>query len=142
MTRRAALAVLSLLLLAGCGDDSAQLPPGGTPSASSPAVTTSAPATATLSASPTSDDRIRVVVAGGKVVSRPGERIPVKLGERVRIEVEADVTDEVHVHAYDIKADVAPGRPARLEFEASIPGVIEVELEKGHLLLFKLEVRP
>lgn len=137
MIRRTATALL-LLLAVGCGNDPVEIEPGGNPT---PTTTTTATDAPIGSPSPTSDDRIRVVVAGGRVVERPGERVEVKRGDRVRIEVEADVTDEVHVHAYDLKADVAPGRPARIEFVASIPGVVEVELESTHLLLFKLEVR-
>jgi hypothetical protein len=31
----------------------------------------------------------------------------------VRIQVEADRADEVHVHGYDLKGDVAPGQAGR-----------------------------
>ncbi len=32
--------------------------------------------------------------------------------------VTAEVTDHVHLHGYDLMADVAPGKPARIEFTA------------------------
>jgi hypothetical protein len=54
--------------------------------------------------------------------------------------VDADVADEVHVHGYDLVADVAPGSPAELTFLADIPGVFEVELESSHVELLRLEV--
>jgi len=54
--------------------------------------------------------------------------------------VTADVVDEVHVHGYDLFADVAPGAPATINFVADIPGVWEVELEGAGALLVELEV--
>ena len=52
----------------------------------------------------------------------------------------ADQTDEVHRHGYDRKVDIAPGRPAVLEFTADVPGVFEVELEEASLKLVELQV--
>jgi hypothetical protein len=63
-------------------------------------------------------------------------------GERVRILVDADVTDEVHLHSYDLHADVAPGEPARIDFVANVAGVFECELEDAGKLLFQLEIVP
>ncbi|CAN5235059.1 hypothetical protein BH20ACT9_BH20ACT9_13030 [soil metagenome] len=84
-------------------------------------------------------DMVRVTVRGKRVKGPDEVRAP--LGERVRIEVRADTSDHVHVHGYDVSADVAPGRPARLRFEADIPGAFEVELEDAQLPLFELVVR-
>jgi hypothetical protein len=39
-------------------------------------------------------------------------------------------------------ADVAPGRPGRIRFTASIPGQFELELEQRGKLIGVLEVRP
>jgi hypothetical protein len=66
----------------------------------------------------------------------------VKQGREVVITVRSTVTDEAHLHAYDIMADVAPGKPGRIEFTASIPGQFELELEERHQLIAVLEVRP
>ncbi|WP_193345672.1 hypothetical protein [Blastococcus saxobsidens] len=50
--------------------------------------------------------------------------------------VTSDVADEVHLHGYDVSAPVAPGEPATLTFDATIPGVFELELhEVGEELL-------
>jgi heme/copper-type cytochrome/quinol oxidase subunit 2 len=67
-------------------------------------------------------------------------RVAVETGDEVRIEVTSDVADRVHVHGYDLFADVGPGMPAVIEFKADIPGIFEVELEDSHGLLFELEV--
>jgi hypothetical protein len=67
-------------------------------------------------------------------------RPTVARGEAVLIVVTADANDEVHVHGYDLFADVAPGVPAEISFTADIPGIFEVELETSRLLLFELQV--
>ncbi|MGH9164439.1 MAG: hypothetical protein ACRDZW_02855 [Acidimicrobiales bacterium] len=63
------------------------------------------------------------------------------MGDRVRLRVASDVAEEVHVHTYDVMADVAPGTTADVEFTATIPGRHEVELEKAGKALLVLEVR-
>jgi heme/copper-type cytochrome/quinol oxidase subunit 2 len=83
---------------------------------------------------------VEVRIDDGRVTAP--DHVEVSQGSEVRIEVTADVEDEVHVHGYDIKREVAPGVPARITFAATIPGVFEVELEEAGLLLFRLEVTP
>jgi hypothetical protein len=63
-------------------------------------------------------------------------------GDRVRILVRADVSDHVHLHGYDLMADVAPDAPARIDFVADAAGVYECELEDAGTLLFRLEIVP
>ena len=46
-------------------------------------------------------------------------------GDRVRIIVHA-VSDEVHLHGYNLMSDVTPEQPARIDFVADVPGVLEV----------------
>jgi uncharacterized cupredoxin-like copper-binding protein len=84
---------------------------------------------------------VRIVVRGGEV--RGGiQRATVDQGKQVAIVVGSDVADEVHLHGYDKMVDVAPGKPARLVFVASIPGRFEVELEDRGLQIADIEVRP
>lgn len=75
------------------------------------------------------------VVTGQTVISVPK-------GTEVMLEIKADVTDEVHVHGYELHADVAPGDPAMLTFTADATGTFEVELESSGLLLTEVEVTP
>ncbi len=65
-----------------------------------------------------------------------------ELDRTIRLIVTADVSDEVHLHGYDIRADVAPGSPAVLEFEANVPGIFDVELEAAGLEFMQLQVEP
>lgn len=77
----------------------------------------------------------------GNQVEAASRRVRIDLGQKVRVQVEADRAEEVHVHGYDLKGDVAPGKPAVIDFTANVPGVFEVELEESGLKLFELQVQ-
>ncbi|MFD2093566.1 cupredoxin domain-containing protein [Blastococcus deserti] len=137
----AALAGLSLaVVLTGCaGTDSAAAPDGATVSTPTATATTSGgPASAAPTAA-AEGQRIEVTVAGGQVTGDTG-RIPVPAGEQLTLAVTSDVADEVHLHGYDLTADLTPGQPAELSFTASIPGVFEVELHEAGTVLLSLQV--
>jgi hypothetical protein len=85
--------------------------------------------------------RIPLRVVGGQPaggIKRP----KVKQGRQVVIVTTSDVADHVHLHGYDLMADVAPGSPARIRFRATIPGRFEIELEDRGVLLAELSVTP
>jgi hypothetical protein len=137
---RAALVGLPLALalpLAGCA---------GEPADSATATSTSGSASSTSassSASPTSsaatEQRIEVTFAGGKATGDTG-RVEVAAGTPVTLVVTSDVADQVHVHGYDIEKELTPGEPASLQFDATIPGVFEVELHEAGTVLLRLQV--
>jgi hypothetical protein len=116
---------------------------GVSPTASTPTQTTtpseSGSPSPTQSAEP---DRTVIEVAFRDGAVRGPTRFTVTQGERVRILVRADVSDHVHLHGYDLMADVAPGKPARIDFVANAAGVYECELEDAGTLLFHLEIAP
>lgn len=114
---------LFVLFLAGCGEDDAATYVGAEPT-----TTTPSPDTTTDTAGAVTT--ITVDVTGGQV-SGGERREVVTLDETVRLEITGDAADEVHVHTYDLHADVGPGSPAVIEFTADIPGVHEVELSGG-----------
>jgi FtsP/CotA-like multicopper oxidase with cupredoxin domain len=100
-------------------------------------VETTAPTTTAAEPPPT----IAVTVRDGAPVG--GEaRATVKQGDPVTIVVAADISDEVHVHGYDLTADVAPGKVARIAFTATLAGGFEVELEEAGLHIAELAVQP
>jgi hypothetical protein len=145
--RAGLLAVLALfgfgLLLASCGgDDSAAdttetiidttttIPP---PSTTTTTTTTTPP--------PPVPTEIRIVVVNG--APKGGiVRERVKKNDRVVLIVRSDVSDHIHLHGYDIMRDVAPGKPARLPFKATIPGRFEVELEDRGVQIADISVTP
>jgi len=66
----------------------------------------------------------------------------VKQGRRVVLVVRSELSDHVHLHGYDLMADVGPGQPATIRFTANAPGRFEIELEDRGLQIAELEVRP
>jgi hypothetical protein len=135
---------LTCLLVAGCGgnDDDGQAAGTTGAATSSPTSTTGPTSTGevTTTTAGFAGTLIQATVSGGRVETAE-RRVRVDRGERVRIQVEADVADEVHVHGYDLKRPVGPGKPATIEFAADLPGIYEVELEQARRKLFDLEVR-
>ncbi|HSR94240.1 MAG TPA: hypothetical protein VLK56_05190 [Solirubrobacterales bacterium] len=63
-------------------------------------------------------------------------------GERVRFKVDSDVSDEVHMHGYDIMKDVKAGGSVSFDFPATIEGVFEAELEGREEQILELTVNP
>jgi heme/copper-type cytochrome/quinol oxidase subunit 2 len=118
--------VLAVALAAcGGGDDQDQA-----------TATTAAPGT---TAAAGDAQTVQITVTGTKVETAE-RRVKVPLDGKVRLEVTAGRADEVHLHGYDRKVDLAPGTPAVLEFTADVPGVFEVELEEAGLKLVELQV--
>lgn len=128
--------VLAGVTLGACGDDDSTSPSTTVADAQSSSTTSLLEATTTTEAAGTV---IEVTVTGGSVDGGV-VRTKVPVGENVTIRVTADSADEVHVHGYDLYADVAPGTAAEITFTADIPGVFEVELEGSGLQLVRLEV--
>ena len=84
--------------------------------------------------------RARIVVPGD--VAPTVKRFSVQRDRQVVLVVESALADHVHVHGYDLMADVAPGAPATIRFKANAPGRFEIELEDRGLEIGELEVRP
>ena len=112
--------ILAFVLLRPGGDD------GGS---TAPSASTAQPAVKT----------VRVV--GGKPQGGL-QTVSFVKGDRVRLRVVSDVADEIHVHGYDLKKDVAKGGSVEFTFPATIEGVFEVELENAGVQIANLEVRP
>jgi FtsP/CotA-like multicopper oxidase with cupredoxin domain len=144
LSRSRWLGVVGLLavgcLLGGCGGDDG----GGGAAATTVATSTSGAATSSSEAASTTAGFSGVLAEAkvtGNNVQTASKRVRVDLGQKVRIQVEADRAEEVHVHGYDLKGDVAPGKPAVIDLTANVPGVFEVELEEAGLKLFELQVQ-
>jgi hypothetical protein len=91
--------------------------------------------------SPPPAARVRINVRDGRPVGGI-RRVTVRKGRRVLLIVTSDVADHVHLHGYDVMRDVAPGRPARLAFRATIVGTVEVELEDRRVPLARITTQP
>ena len=84
---------------------------------------------------------LEVTVRGGESLGGI-VRVTATKGDLVVVAVRSDVVDHVHVHGYDLMADVAPGKPARLRFRASLTGRFELELEDRAEQIAQLTVLP
>ena len=142
MRRTGVMLLAVTLVLPACGNDDTDSG-DATSSTSTTTTTTSAttekpvevPEDTARSATGTVFD---VTFAGGEVTG--GGRQEVGLGDTVTIRVTSDVTDRIHLHGYDLQADVPAGETAELTFDATIPGVFEVELEDAGIPLLELEI--
>ena len=132
----------AVLVLAAAGCTSAQPEPGPTADATTPD-TAGSPESPTPDEQPSPRRDIVVVEAtvSGGAVQTDSERVEVELGKTVRLVILSDANDQLHVHGYELKRQVAAGEELTLEFVADIPGVFEVELEEAGLHLFELRVR-
>jgi hypothetical protein len=83
--------------------------------------------------------RIVIVVRDGQPVGGV-KRADIERGKRVVLVVRSDVSDHIHLHGYDLLADVAPGQPGRIRFRADVPGRFDLELEDRVVLIAELTV--
>ena len=142
------LAVLALfvsgLALASCGGGGSESAGSTTETTTSSETTTTVETTTTTETTPPpppGPTEIRIVVVNG--APQGGiVREKVKKNDRVVLIVRSDVADHIHLHGYDIVRDVAPGKPARLPFKATIPGRFEVELEDRGVQIADISVQP
>jgi hypothetical protein len=105
-----------------------------------PATTETETEPATTAPPPDETVTIRITVpaeAAPKV-----RKFSVRRGRRVELVIRSELSDHVHLHGYDLLADVAPGTPGRITFTADAPGRFDIELEERGLEIGELEVRP
>ena len=82
-----------------------------------------------------------IVIKHGKPVGGIRE-LTYNKGEQIHFIVDSDVSDEVHMHGYDIMKDVKAGGTVSFDFPASIEGVFEAELEGRKEQIIELTVNP
>jgi heme/copper-type cytochrome/quinol oxidase subunit 2 len=128
-------AVILGLLLSGCTSGAE---PQATTSPSTAAASPSEPSSPATSAMPAPVESpslsadyaltINIKISGGKTVPN-GEKINVRVGQQVILNVTSDTDDEIHAHiggeGYELP--VRAGRPTRGSFTIDSPGSFEVE---------------
>jgi len=102
--------------------------------------TTEETPTTTQAEDPDAPQRIVIVIRDGQPVGGV-KRPEIEEGKRVVLVVRSDVSDHMHLHGYDLLADVAPGQPGRISFRADLVGRFDLELEDRAVLIAELEVR-
>jgi heme/copper-type cytochrome/quinol oxidase subunit 2 len=117
--------VLAAILVSGCTKQTSQ--------------TTANPGVA-VTAAPAQETVLAFTIKAGQVT--PPSSLTVTQGATVVVRVTADISDEVHLHGYDLKTDVASSAPAEIRFTANIAGRFEIELENAKQTLGELIVQP
>ncbi len=97
--------------------------------------------TTTAVTAPPEGVQLTVAIRGGEPVDGI-VRAEANQGDPVVVVVRSDVADEVHVHGYDLTADVAPGKPVQITFTATLTGRFEIELEDRGKQIAQLTVLP
>lgn len=82
-----------------------------------------------------------IAIRNGKPVGGVRE-LEYTSGEQIAFRVHSDVTDEVHVHGYDLSKRVKAGRMVSFSFTADLQGIFEVELEERGEQIAELRVNP
>jgi len=141
-----AFAVLTLTACSGAEPAAETTLPPTTTSDAGTTTSTVAGTTSTTAPPPTTTTTVGAVPVTISVSYVNGDvegptRPEVAVGTLVQLLVTSDLVDKVHLHGYDIKADVGPDTAALLEFVADTPGIFEVELEDEGFTLLEIEVR-
>jgi hypothetical protein len=132
----ATIAVVVVLFIVLSGGDDNNSPT--TTSAATSTTDTSGTETTTTPAQPATKT---IVVKGGKPVGGV-QKLEYTKGDLIRFVVKSDVSDEVHVHGYDIPKTVEAGGSVSFRFPANLEGVFEIELESRKEQIAELRVNP
>ena len=71
---------------------------------------------------PSSDEVVIQLPITDRGTTLTRDELQVSQGDTVRLVFEADEEGEIHLHGYDLTAEVAPGHPGELVFEAATAG--------------------
>ncbi len=117
---RVAVALLTVSVLAGCGDDDS-----GDGSSTDPVI-------------------VDITIADGEIDPQ-GEEIDATVGQPIELHVDSDTADEIHVHSepeheFEVAAD--PGTNQIFRFSVEIPGQVEIESHETGTTIVQLVVTP
>jgi hypothetical protein len=99
-----------------------------------------ASATAASNAAP-GKDVFDLVVKNGRLAS--GRSVmQVHQGDHVVLRISSNASDELHLHGYDLHAQITPQETAVLDFSANRTGRFTLELHQANTELGALEVYP
>jgi len=137
----AVVVLLAVLLLTRGGDESTSPQTAATAArtapASAPPTTTPSPTTTTT----TERQKPKPKPDPGPILTADElTTIKTRVGRTVRFRARSRDGDEVHVHGYDKSVDAPAGKVVSVAFEATMPGIFEIELEHSGIAIGKLEV--
>jgi hypothetical protein len=82
-----------------------------------------------------------ISIKNGRVVSG-SPLLQVHEGDEIILKIVSDRSDELHLHGYDLHAEIVPGKTAMVAFAATRTGRFGLEMHRSHLELGALEVYP
>jgi hypothetical protein len=127
------VAIVVLVIAGGGGDDNK--------TNSSTTTTNASQTTSQSQTEPAGAPTYTVTVKNAQPVGGV-KKIEVNKGDRVKLVVNSDTADEIHVHGYDFMKDVDAGGTVRFNFKATIDGAFEIELENHKQQIAELAVQP
>ncbi len=130
----AIIAVVAVIVLSGGGDETDKA--AETTATPTRSATPSGTAEATATPTPKPKPKPPLLQAGEEPT------LSFDQGETVRFRVRHGEAEEVHIHGYDIKKELAANETADVSFKATIPGIFEIELEHSGTPLGRLKVEP
>ena len=128
----AIIAVVAVIVLSGGGDETEK----AADATATPTATLSREVDAMATPTPTPKPKPPLLLGGRE------RTLSFDQGDTVRFRVRHGDAEEVHIHGYDITKNLAANETANVSFEASIPGIFEVELEHSGTPLGRLKVEP
>ncbi len=86
---------------------------------------------------------LEIVLADGQVTPT-GKQVEVRVGQRVELRVDSDVTDELHVHSAPAEQllEISAADDQRFQLVPQQPGQFDVEVHSSGTLVAQLVVRP
>jgi len=128
--KKIAVAFAAALVLAGCGgSDTGTVSSSPNPNQSS-------------AAEPSEDVVVDIAVKDGKVTPQ-GDRVEVKVGQKITLHITSDAHEGVHVHSEpEHEYEVEPGDDVEKSFTIDTPGQIAVEAHHLGVTIVQLVVRP
>ena len=138
----AVIAVIAIVVFVASGGPDETAEDAASPAAGQTSTPTGTPtrageeSTATPTATPTAEPAPPLLQSGKVAKLRYTE------GETVRFRVRSDSAEEVHVHGYNLKKDLEPGKTETMSFKASITGIFEIEFEGSAEQIAELRVDP
>jgi hypothetical protein len=128
----AIIAVVAVIVLSGGGDETDK----AAEATATPTPSATPSGTAEATATPKPKPKPPLLLAGKE------RTLSFDQGDTIRFRVRHDEAEEVHIHGYDIKKDLVANETANVSFDASIPGIFEIELEHSGTPLGRLKVEP
>jgi len=130
MKKVVAVAFAAALLLAGCGgSDTGTVSSSPNPSQSS-------------AEEPSEDVVVDIAVKDGKVTPQ-GDRVEMKVGQKVTLHITSDAHETIHVHSEpEHEFEIGEGDDVEKSFTIDKPGQIAVEAHHLGVTIVQLVVRP